>query len=40
MHKCHGLKINPGNKIGDNDREMLDVRNVIAQVGKKRLIKG
>lgn len=36
MPKCQGLKINPKNKIGNNDREMLDVRNAMAQVEKKK----
>ena len=48
VDKCQGLKKeNPDNKTGENDREVLDVRNVIAQVGikkkkkmAKRLIKG
>jgi len=35
--KCQGLKKeNPDNKTGENDREVLDVRNVIAQVGIKK----
>ena len=51
VDKCQGLKKeNPDNKTGENDREVFDVRNVIAQVGikkkkkkkkmAKRLIKG
>lgn len=31
VDKCQGLeKENPDNKTGENDREVLDVRNVIA----------
>ena len=34
--KCQRLnKENPDNKTGENDREVLDVRNVIAQGGKR-----
>ena len=34
VDKCQGLKKeNPDLKTGENDREVLDVRNVIAQVG-------
>ena len=47
VDKCQGLKKeNPDNKTGENDREVLDVKNVIAYVGggkkkgQKRLIKG
>lgn len=37
VDKCQGLKKeNPDNKTGENDREVLDVRNVIAQVGIKK----
>lgn len=43
MQKCQGLIIIPDNKFGENDRKMLDVRNVITQVKRKgggTLIKG
>ena len=37
VDKCQGLKKeNPDNKTGENDREVLDVKNVIAYVGGKK----
>lgn len=35
MHKGQGLKVNPDNKFGDNDRKIIDVWNVTTHVEKK-----